>query len=78
MSSIDLYLANKYKTVIGLDNIQSSNSGITFLGGSTVISNLYVSNGSILNGNLVGYKSLNVSKSTNINLNYYNIYLNIK
>jgi hypothetical protein len=69
MSSIDLYLANKYKTVIGLDNIQSSNSGITFLGGSTVISNLYVSNGSILNGNLVGYKSLNVSKSTNINLN---------
>jgi hypothetical protein len=69
MSTYDIYLTNKYKQVIGLNNIQSSNSGLTLIGGSTVISNVNVSNKSLFNKDIIGYKSLNVSGNVNLNIN---------
>ena len=66
MSTNDLNLISNYKKIIGLQNILSSSSGVTFIGISTINSSLYISNNTIINNNLTLNSSLNVSNNTNI------------
>lgn len=66
MSTSDLNLISTYKKIIGLENILSTTSGVTFLGKSTINSSLYISNNTIINNNLTLNSSLNVSNNTNI------------
>ena len=66
MSTNDLNLISNYKKIIGLQNILSSSSGVTFIGKSTINSSLYISNNTIINNNLTLNSSLNVSNNTNI------------
>jgi len=67
LSGLDLSLANRYKLLLGLNNYNNINGDLIITNQSTVMSNLFISNVSILNNNVTLNSNIFVSSYSIIN-----------
>lgn len=67
LSGLDLSLANRYKLLLGLNNYKNINGDLIITNQSTIMSNLFISNISILNNNVTLNSNIFVSSYSIIN-----------
>ena len=79
----EMFLIDKYKKLVGIDNIITNGGDTTIVGNVTILSNLFVSNNSIINndlrvmsqssilGNTISKGDISISSKLNVLLNTY-------